>query len=306
MIYTVTFSPSLDYTVTVGNFEAGTLNRTRGERIAPGGKGVNVSIMLHRLGVESTALGFSGGFIGDAIEKMLAEEGVTADMIRCAGNSRINVKIKSRAETEINGTGAVITPEGISELKRRLGALTEGDFLVLAGSVPASVTDRTYCELLAMAAEKGALCVVDTSGSRLKAALKYRPLLVKPNNYELGELYGVEIRGRSDTEKYAAKMQKEGARNVIVSLGGDGAFMLAEDGRRIYRSAPEGKAVDTVGAGDSLVAGFLAEYVSGGDTERAFLRGIATGSATAFSEGLASGQFADELFAGLIAGGGNR
>lgn len=296
MIYTVTFSPSLDYTVRVNDFKSGALNRTASERIVPGGKGVNVSVVMKNLGVESKALGFVGGFTGAAIIGMLTEKGVSADMIECAGLSRINVKIKSGEETEINGQGADISDENLAMLMKKLDKLGRRDYLVLAGSVPSSLPSDVYDRVLERVSGKGVLTVVDTSGELLKSALKYKPFLVKPNNFELGELFGVKIENLDDTEKYARKLQESGALNVIVSLGGNGAFMLTGEGKTVFTEAPSGRVTDTVGAGDSLVAGFISEYVSSGNLHRAFLRGVATGSASAFKDGLAEKSESDELF----------
>lgn len=300
MIYTVTFSPSLDYTVKVNNFEKGSLNRTCGERITPGGKGINVSSVLKNLGIPSKALGFVGGFTGDAVIDMLAEKGVETDMIKCRGLSRINVKVKSGEETEINGQGAEITEENLCELIAKLGCLGKEDFLVLAGNVPSSLPSDVYERIMTSVSACGVKTAVDATGKLLLGTLKYRPFLIKPNNLELGELFGVKIESIADTAEYAAKLQRLGARNVIVSLGGEGAYMLTDGGESLYSPAPEGKVKDTVGAGDSLVAGFIAEYSECGDYRRAFLRGIATGSATAFKDGLAGKAESDELFYALM------
>lgn len=300
MIYTVTFNPSLDYTVKVNHFRAGELNRAESGRIAPGGKGINVSVMLMHLGVPSVALGFAAGFTGDAINNMLAAEGVNADMIPCDGISRINVKVKSDEETEINGAGLSITAEKFALLLKKLDAVKKGDYLVLGGSVPASVTPEMYARLPLIASEKGAQCIIDTSGERLRQSLRFSPLLIKPNRTELEELFSVRLRGSDDIAFYADKMRSSGARNVIVSLGGDGAFMLTEKGERYFCAAPAGKVRDTVGSGDSLVAGFLSEYSATGDAHRAFLRGVAAGSASAFCDGLADKEATDKLFNQLL------
>ena len=300
MIYTVTFSPSLDYTVEVDGFEKNKLNRTKTERIAPGGKGVNVSIVLNNMGVKSTALGFIGGFTGNAIVGMLADLGVDTDMIGCAsGISRINVKVKSDGETEINGQGAVAGKKEVNLLLEKLRKAKRGDVVVLAGNVPATVPSDIYERILSELRGSGAEFVVDATGKLLLGALKYKPLLVKPNNVELGELFGAEIKSDDDIKLYAEKLRELGAKNVIVSLGGKGAYLLSESGESVFSPAPSGKVVDTVGSGDSLVGGFLYEYELSGNVKNAFYRGIATGSASAFRFGLCTKSQSDEQLARL-------
>lgn len=294
MIYTVTFSPSLDYTVEVDGFEKNKLNRTKTERIMPGGKGVNVSIVLNNMGVKSTALGFIGGFTGKAITDMLSGLGVTQDMIECeSGISRINVKVKSDGETEINGQGAVAGEKEVNLLLEKLKAAKSGDVVVLAGNVPATVPSDIYERILSELSDSGAEFVVDATGKLLLGALRYKPLLVKPNSVELGELFGTEIKTDDHIALYAEKLRELGAKNVIVSLGGKGAYLLSESGEGIFSPAPEGKVVDTVGSGDSLVGGFLYEYELSGNVKNAFYRGIATGSASAFRFGLCTKQQSD-------------
>lgn len=300
MIYTVTFSPSLDYTVEVDGFEKNKLNRTKSERIAPGGKGVNVSVVLKNLGTPSVALGFVGGFTGKAIVERLTCDGVNVDMIECeSGMSRINVKVKSDGETEINGQGAVAGEKEVGLLLEKLGAAKKGDLVVLAGNVPSTVPKDIYERILS-ALDKETECVVDATGKLLLGALKHHPLLVKPNDVELGELFGVEINGDEDIEKYARELQRLGARNVIVSLGARGAFLLTEKGESLFSPAPSGKVVDTVGSGDSLVGGFISEYVVSSDAKKAFYRGVATGSASAFLFGLCTRSQSDEQLERLM------
>ena len=298
MIYTVTFSPSLDYTVEVSGFEKNKLNRTKAERITPGGKGVNVSVVLKNLGSDSVALGFIGGFTGKAIIDMLAALGVKTDMIECEkGISRINVKVKSDGETEINGQGAVAEEKEVALLIDKLDRAQKGDYIVLAGNVPSTVPKNVYERIMSALGGKGVNFVVDATGKLLRDSLKFRPLLVKPNDIELGELFGVEIKSDEDIEKYAEKLQKLGARNVIVSLGARGAFLLTEKGENLFVAAPSGTVVDTVGSGDSLVGGFLSEYSYSGDAVKAFYRGVASGSASAFRYGLCSKRESDEQLA---------
>lgn len=302
MIYTVTFNPSLDYIITVQDFTCGTINRTQKEFILPGGKGLNVSMVLKNLGVENTALGFLSGFTGERIQQLLEEKGVTADFIKIAdGMSRINVKLSSlqdtkREETEINGRGPVITDSDIRKLYEKLDKLKAGDILVLAGSIPEGMPVDIYRDIMIYLQDREIKIVVDATKELLKNVLSYHPFLIKPNNYELGELFGVEIIGKEDAIFYAKKLQEQGALNVLVSMAGEGAVFAGEDGSVYQMEAPRGMVKNSVGAGDSMVAGFLAGYLKYGDYEKAFRMGVCAGSASAFSDELATEQEVMTLF----------
>lgn len=289
MIVTLTFNPSLDYIVHVPGFQAGTVNRTAGEAVYPGGKGINVSIMLGHLGCESTALGFCAGFTGRAILQMLEDSGCRADFIPLEeGFSRINVKIKAGEESEINGQGPRITPEALEQLFGRLEALGRGDVLVLAGSIPGTLPADSYEQILRRLEGRGVLTVVDATGELLRRVLGYRPFLIKPNNHELGELFGRKLGSLEEIVEHARLLQREGARNVLVSMAGDGAVLIAEDGQVVHSLPPRGRVVNSVGAGDSMVAGFLAGYLRTGDYAKAFRLGLCAGSASAFQPWLAT------------------
>lgn len=294
MIYTVTFNPSIDYIVAVDSFLPGTINRTTDEKMFPGGKGMNVSMVLKNLGVESVALGFLAGFTGDNIRKMLEKKGVTADFIFVEGLSRINVKLRSiengkvREETEINGQGPVITEEAIKTLYEKLDALQDGDILVLAGSIPGSMPATMYMDIMHHLQGRGIKIVVDATKDLLKNALPYQPFLIKPNKHELGELFSVELTTKEEVIHYAKQLQEKGAKNVLVSLAGDGAVLVAENGNVYQAKAPKGIVKNSVGAGDSMVAGFLAGYLESGDYAKALKMGICTGSASTFSEEMAT------------------
>lgn len=289
MIYTVTFNPSLDYIVSVSDFRLGLTNRTDSEQIFPGGKGINVSTILTNLGIESTALGFVAGFTGEEIVRGVEERGIRSDFIQIgSGISRINMKLKNIDGTEINGMGPKISPEKVEGLMKKLDVLGEGDVLVLAGSIPASMPDDMYSRILERMDGKGVVSVVDATGDLLLNVLKYRPFLIKPNNHELGELFGVRLTRRKEVAPYARKLQERGARNVLVSMAGEGAVLVAEDGSIHEAPAPEGVLVNAVGAGDSMVAGFTAGWLEKQDYRHAFYMGVAAGSASAFSEYLAT------------------
>ena len=286
MIYTVTFNPSLDYIVSVDNFTCGIVNRTTDEIIFPGGKGINVSMVLKNLGFENTALGFLAGFTGNRIQDLLEEKGVRADFISVEkGISRINVKLRSNEETEINGQGPAIAEADIKKLYEKLDTLSDGDILVLAGSIPDVMPGSMYMDIMRHLQNKDLKIVVD---DLLVNVLQYHPFLIKPNNHELGEIFGVKIESKAGVITYAKKMQEKGARNVLVSMAGDGAVLVAEDGSIFQSEAPKGKVVNSVGAGDSMVAGFIAGYLENGSYEKAFQMGVCTGSASAFSEELAT------------------
>ncbi len=289
MIYTVTLNPSLDYFVTVDHFELGKTNRAGSEGILPGGKGINVSIVLKNLGMENTALGFVAGFVGREIVYRLEEQGIRADFISLkAGNSRINVKLKNIEGTEINGIGPAVSDEELTRFMDQLKCLKSGDYLVLAGSIPGSIPDSIYKDIMQLTADRGVEVVVDASGSLLKQVLPYKPFLIKPNRDELGDLFGVTLKQRKDVIPYARLLQCEGARNVLVSMAGEGALLLTETGQVFEMDAPKGTFVNGVGAGDSMVAGFLTGWQESGSYEYAFRMGVCAGSASAFSEDLAT------------------
>lgn len=296
MIYTVTFNPSLDYIVGVKDFIPGRVNRIEHEEIRPGGKGINVSVMLHRLGVENIALGFTAGFTGAEIRRRLAAVGCRADFIPVDGLSRINVKLRTRAETELNGRGPDIPAFALDRLYQQLDRLDGDDLLVLAGSIPNSLPADIYETILHRLEPKKIRTVVDATGALLSNVLRYRPFLIKPNHHELGELFGVELSSKAEAAQYARKLQAQGARNVLVSMAKDGAVLLTEDGDVREAAAPSGRVKGSVGAGDSMVAGFLAGYFRTKDYAEAFRLGLAAGSATAFADWLAS---ADEVEAVL-------
>ena len=289
MIYTVTFNPSLDYVVNVEKFTIGIVNRTKDEIIFPGGKGINVSMVLKNLGCESTALGFLSGFTGIHIQELLEQKGIVTDFIWAAkGMSRINVKLRSNEETEINGQGPVIDGADIRKLYEKLDMLKDGDILVLAGSIPAVMPGSMYMDIMRYLEQRDLKIVVDATKDLLVNVLQYHPFLIKPNNYELGEIFGVKLEKKEEVIPYAKKMQEMGARNVLVSMAGAGAVLVAEDGSVYQADAPNGQVINSVGAGDSMVAGFLAGYLEHRDFAEAFKMGVCTGSASAFSEELAT------------------
>ena len=289
MIYTVTFNPALDYVVRLPAFEPGSVNRTQSEDIQLGGKGINVSCVLGQLGFKSVALGFVAGFTGEAVEAGLARRGVNADFIRLSeGLTRINVKIKASAETEINGQGPHIPAQALEELFHKLEHLTAGDVLVLAGSIPSSLPSDVYQRILEKLAPKGVPCAVDATGELLVKVLPYKPFLIKPNNHELGEIFGRTLSTDGEIAECARLLQKKGARNVLVSMAGDGALLLDEGGSVHRLEAFKGKVKNSVGAGDSMVAGFIAGWLEKGDYAWALRLGSACGSATAFSDALAT------------------
>ena len=298
MIYTVTFNPSLDYIVDVEHLKLGLVNRTVRELIYPGGKGINVSIVLKNLGFDSTALGFLAGFTGTDIQNRLETMGVKSDFIEVSeGMSRINMKIRSDEETEINGMGPAIAAADIDKLYEKLDGLQEGDVLVLAGSIPSVMPGTMYSDIMKRLDGRGIDVAVDATRDLLMNVMPYHPFVIKPNNHELGEIFNVELRTREEVVPYAKKLQEKGARNVIVSMAGEGAVMVAEDGSEYLSEAPRGKVVNSVGAGDSMVAGFIAGYISTKNYEQAFRMGVCTGSASAFSEQLATKAEVDALLA---------
>ena len=296
MIFTVTFNPSLDYIVRVDEMRLGTINRTNYEQLLPGGKGINVSIVLGNLGHPSRALGFSAGVTGVALEKLLADSGVDADLVHVkAGFTRINAKVKAVEETEINGQGPRIAPEDVDALFSKLDVLGQDDTLVISGSVPNTLPSDMYEQVMERLAGRGVRIVVDAERDLLTRVLSYRPFLVKPNNHELGDIFGVALKTRDEVVPYARRMQEMGAQNVLVSMAGEGGVLVAADGQVYQSPAAQGAVVNSVGAGDSCVAGFLAGLMETGSYQTAFRMGLAAGSASAFSDHLATRPEVEDL-----------
>lgn len=296
MIFTVTFNPSLDYIVRVDEMRLGTINRTNYEQLLPGGKGINVSIVLGNLGHPSRALGFSAGVTGVALEKLLADTGVDADLVHVkAGFTRINAKVKAVEETEINGQGPRIAPEDVDALFSKLDVLGQDDTLVISGSVPNTLPSDMYEQVMERLAGRGVRIVVDAERDLLTRVLLYRPFLVKPNNHELGDIFGVTLKTRDEVVPYARRMQEMGAQNVLVSMAGEGGVLVAADGQVYQSPAAKGTVVNSVGAGDSCVAGFLAGLMETGSYQTAFRMGLAAGSASAFSDHLATRPEVEDL-----------
>lgn len=296
MIYTVTFNPSLDYIVSVRNFEEGSVNRASDEMILPGGKGINVSIVLNNLGMESHLLGFIAGFTGKEIERMVSDDGCISEFIKVDnGFSRINVKMRSEKESEINGIGPAISNSEMTQLLDKLDKLKEGDVLVLAGSIPASIPDTIYYDIMKMLSDRKIMIVVDATKDLLLNVLPLHPFLIKPNKQELAEMMNLENLSKEDIVKNAFELQKRGARNVLVSMAGEGAILVTEDGNVYSSAAHKGKVVNSVGAGDSMVAGFIYGYLKNKDYKEAFETGLCAGSASAFSENLATKKQVEEL-----------
>ena len=302
MIYTVTLNPALDYIMHVEHFEKNRINKTSSELLLPGGKGINVSIVLHNLGMSSTALGFIAGFTGQEIRRKLQGLGVTDDFIELPdGHSRINMKICSHEETELNGMGPIIDEISLLKLYTQLDRLVTGDVLVLAGSIPASLPDSIYQDIMKRVEAKGVMTIVDARKDLLENVLELRPFLIKPNNFELAELFGLEeLWDKQEVLRYAKELQERGARNVLVSMAGAGAVLAAEDGSTYESPAPDGTVINSVGAGDSMVAGFLYGLLTTESFEQAFYTGLACGSASAFSEQLATKDAVDAILKHLI------
>lgn len=288
MIYTVTFNPALDYVMKVDELRYDDINRTCGEELHYGGKGINVSVILSRLGVENIALGFKVGFTGEKLEQLLEEDGINTEFIPLKnGFTRINVKIKADTELDINAQGPPIDSDEVEKLFERIQLLRQGDVLVLAGSVPGTLPPDIYEKLLSVTSQSGVEAVVDSTGDLLLNVLKYRPFLIKPNHFELGDLFGVRIGSEEDIVKYAKKLQEKGARNVLVSRGKEGAALITENGAVHTIGIIPGKPLNSVGCGDSMVAGFIAGYMEKRDYAYALRLGSACSNATAFSYGLA-------------------
>lgn len=296
MIFTVTFNPSLDYIVRVDEMRLGTINRTNYEQLLPGGKGINVSIVLGNLGHPSRALGFSAGVTGVALEKLLADAGVDADLVHVKeGFTRINAKVKAVEETELNGQGPRIAPEDVDALFSKLDVLGQDDTLVISGSVPNTLPSDIYEQVMERLAGRGVRIVVDAERDLLTRVLPYRPFLVKPNNHELGDIFGVTLKTYDEVVPYARRMQEMGAQNVLVSMAGEGGVLVAADGQVYQSPAAKGTVVNSVGAGDSCVAGFLAGLMETGSYQTAFRMGLAAGSASAFSDHLATRPEVEDL-----------
>lgn len=302
MIYTVTFNPALDYVVDMETLELGEVNRTISETIYPGGKGINVSLVLRALGHDSIALGFEAGHTGNMLVQMLNDQDCQTDFIHVQnGSTRINVKVRTRdgegQETAINGQGPKISEIELASFFKRLDMLRAGDILVLAGSIPSSLSPDMYRDILSYLSGRNVEYVVDATGKLMLNVLEYKPFLIKPNDYELGEIFGKKLNTKDELWEHAFKLQELGARNVLISLGGDGAMFLGEDGTKLESKAPEGKLVNSVGSGDSMVAGFLAGWLKYGDYKNALKLGLCCGSASAFKEWLAEKDDIDRLLA---------
>lgn len=298
MIYTLTVNPSLDYIVDVKDFETGKVNRTFMEQLNAGGKGINVSMVLKNLGFDNTALGFTAGFTGEEIQSRLQQKKIATDFINLgdsAGFSRINVKLRSNTESEINGQGPAISSDKIAELYGKLDGLKAGDILVLAGSIPNTLPETLYSDIMGKLEKKEVLFVVDATKDLLTKSLCFKPFLIKPNNHELGEIFGVELKTRDSVVPYAQKLLEQGAQNVLVSMAGEGAVLVCGNGE-VYKSpAPKCTLVNSVGAGDSMVAGFIAGWLESQDYEHALKMGLAAGSASASMEGLAELENVQEM-----------
>ena len=295
MIYTVTLNPSIDFIVRLDHLELGSVNRMTSDDKFAGGKGINVSRILQCLDVDNTATGFIGGFTGRFVENGLIAEGIKTNFVQVSEDTRINVKIKAGEETEINGAGPKISDEKLEELKAILAGLSSEDTVVFAGSAPSSLGNQVYNILIPIAKKAGAEVVCDFEGQTLLDSLNYQPLLVKPNNHELADIFGVELNGLEDIEKYAREILAKGAKNVIISMAGDGALLVTPEAA--YFAKPiKGTVKNSVGAGDSMVAGFTGEYVKSGDPIEALKWGVASGTATTFSDDLATAEFIKETY----------
>ena len=296
MIYTITFNPALDYISQVNNFEIGKINRTETEKILPGGKGLNVSTVLGNLGIESTALGFIAGFTGEELKRDIEQRGIKTDFINVEkGLTRINVKISSKEETALNGNGPEITDEDIEQLFEKINNIKNEDTVILAGNIPKCINNNIY-EIICKKLEQNKVrFIVDATKELLMNVLKYKPFLIKPNKEELEETFKEKIETKEEIIEHAKKLQKMGAQNVLISLGGEGAILVTSENKEYFINAPKGKVLNTVGAGDSMVAGFVAGYEKSGDYEYAFKMGIATGSASAFSMDLATAEQVADL-----------
>ena len=296
MIYTVTLNPSIDYVIKVDKLTTGNINRVNEEHVYPGGKGINVTRILKSLDNDNIALGFVSGFTGDYIINSLQELNLKSDFIKVKeGFTRINVKVKSEEETEINGQGPKISEEELNQFYKVIDKLVDGDILILSGSIPSCLDERLYESIMKKVEDRDIKVIVDATKNLLLNVLKYKPFLIKPNHHELGDLFNVKLNGNDEIIEYAKKLKEMGARNVLISMAGDGAILIKENGEVITSNVPKGKVKNSVGAGDSMVAGFIAGYLEANDIERGFKLGVATGSASAFSEGLATKDYVYEL-----------
>lgn len=297
MIYTLTLNPAIDYIVNVDDFKEGFVNRTESEELLYGGKGINTSVVLTNIGIENIALGFVGGYIGKEFEKLLNEDGVKTDFVYLENsNTRINVKIKGLNETDINASGPLIKKNALDALFKKIEFLTDGDFIALAGSVPNSVPKDIYAVIAEKLRMKKVNVVVDAERNLLTDVLSYSPFLIKPNHHELGGIFNKELKTKNEIVAAARELQKMGAKNIFVSMAGDGGILVSEEGNTYFSPAPKGKLINSTGAGDSLVAGFLAEYIKTKDYKKAFAYGLCAGSASAFSERLATKNEIDNLY----------
>lgn len=300
MIYTVTLNPSLDYVMHLDNLEVSGVNRSKKEEVYPGGKGINVSIVLNNLRIPNKALGFIAGFTGNEIDRIMKQLGTSTDFIMLdQGISRVNIKLEAGKETEINGMGPRITPADVRELYAKLDEIQDGDFLVLAGSIPNSVLDSIYQDIMKELSHKNINIVVDATKNLLLNVLKYKPFLIKPNHIELAQMFNVTLHSDEEIVTYARKLQEMGAQNVLISMGGDGSILITSEGEVVKITVPKGTVVNTVGSGDSMVAGFIAGYLKSKDLKQALKFATATGSATAFSTWLATKDTIDDLLSQL-------
>jgi len=297
MVYTVTLNPALDYVMKLKALRTDDINRTDGEEIYYGGKGINVSVILTQLGIPNTALGFLGGFTGKKLEEMLKNDNINCDFNYLKnGDTRINVKIKADKEIDLNACGPEITKEDMQSFLRKLDGIKSGDYLILAGSIPNTLPDDIYEQILERVGDRNINCVVDATGDLLKNVLKYKPFLIKPNHHELGDLFSVQIKSDDDIVKYSKKLQEMGAKNVLVSMAKDGAMLTDENGNVHKIGNAKGKLINSVGCGDSMVAGFTAGYIKTADYSYALRLGSACGNATAFSEKLATREEIERVF----------
>ena len=297
MVYTVTLNPALDYVMKLKALRTDDINRTDGEEIYYGGKGINVSVILTQLGIPNTALGFLGGFTGKKLEEMLKNDNISCDFNYLKnGDTRINVKIKADKEIDLNACGPEITKEDMQSFLRKLDGIKSGDYLILAGSIPNTLPDDIYEQILERVDDRNINCVVDATGDLLKNVLKYKPFLIKPNHHELGDLFSAQIKSDDDIVKYSKKLQEMGAKNVLVSMAKDGAMLTDENGNVHKIGNAKGKLINSVGCGDSMVAGFTAGYIKTADYSYALRLGSACGNATAFSEKLATREEIERVF----------
>jgi len=296
MIYTITFNPAVDLVIQVPNCQLGSLNRSKGEEYVAGGKGINMSILLKRLGVDNIATGFLGGFSGKFIEEFLEKEGINPQFISVEGTTRINVKVKGEVETEINAAGPIVQSEKFQQLINYFeDVLKEEDIVFLAGNAAPGLDETSYVKIARLCHTRGGKLVLDTTRASLLACLPYQPFMIKPNQHELEELFGVKIETQEEMIDYAFQLQEKGARNVLISCGGEGALLVSETGQVLTSNTPKGRLINSVGAGDSMLAGFMAKYIETNDFRKSLKQGAASGSATAFSVGIATRELIEEL-----------